>query len=123
MWPFKKSVKEPAETSAYFASEVPLVSYWSYFDSRDVAEQAAERLKAHSLSADVQASAGKANTWLLLAYMPLPESEDVVDTHSHIVKSVVASLGGEYDGWEAGPMPDEETQAKIQGWLAAGVGD
>ena len=121
-WPFKKKTPELAMQSKYFTSEVPLVSYWSYFDNVDAAEQAAERLRAQSLSADVQPSAGKDNSWLLLAYRPLPASDDMVELHSRIVKSVVGSLGGDYDGWEAGPMPDDETSHKIQGWLDSGVG-
>ena len=121
-WPFRKKTQEPIDRSAYFSSETPLVSYWSLFDDKDAAEQAAERLRGLELSADVEASAGKKGSWLLLTYMPLPDSEDVVERHSEVVKSVVGSLGGEYDGWEAGPLPDEDTLHRIQSWLKAGIG-
>ena len=121
-WPFKKKQEEPVNQSAYFRSETPLVSYWSFFDDQTIAEQAAERLRVGALSADVQPLADEEGKWLMLAYMALPESEDVVDENSEVVKAVVRALGGEYDGWEAGPLPDQETVEKIQNWLAAGVG-
>jgi len=121
-WPFKKKPPQPEEGSAYFASQTPLVSYWTLFSDEGAALEAAERLRAQELSADVQPAAGKKGSWLLLACMPLPETEDVVERYSQVVKSVIAPLGGEYDGWEAGPLPDEETVNQIQTWLKAGVG-
>ncbi|MPZ98507.1 MAG: hypothetical protein GEU80_04055 [Dehalococcoidia bacterium] len=119
-WPFKK--KQSRGRSAYFSSDVPLVGYWSYFGDRAVSEAAAERLRAQDLSADVEPSAGGRTQWRVLAYTALPPSEDDVERNSRVVKSVAASLGGEYDGWEAGPLSDDETADTVRGWLEKGIG-
>jgi hypothetical protein len=121
-WPFKKKSTPTEERSAYFSGQTPLVSYWNLFIEEHAAREAAEQLRAQSLLAGVQRSEGQKGSWLLLAYMPLPATEDIVEHYSRVVRDVVEPLGGEYDGWEAGPLPDEETVTRIQSWLEAGVG-
>jgi hypothetical protein len=120
-WSFKKARQREA-ASAYFTSETPLVSYWSYFEDDSVANAAAKRLHALDFSADVQPAAGRKHSWLVIAYRPLPATEDRVEHYSRIVMSVTASLGGQYDGWEAGPLRDEASAGVIKGWLRRGIG-
>jgi len=120
-WPFKKKAVTLPNQPAPDGDEAPMVSYWTYFDDRAAADGAAERLRAQELTAEARPSAA-GDQFLVLASIPLPPSEEEVERNSQVVKSVAASLGGQYDGWEAGPLPDDQTADRIRSWLEKGVG-
>ena len=122
-WLFKRK-KDPDELprSVYFGSKTPLLSYWLYFSERPAAEQAVDSARALDLSADLQKAAAGDKPWLVLAYRPVPDTPDTVEVESAAVKAIAASLGGEYDGWEAGPLPDPALAERLQSWLGSGIG-
>jgi hypothetical protein len=121
-WPFSKKDSNAPPRSAYFGSSTPLLSYWIYFKERPVAEQAVVRLQALDLTADLQKAASGKKPWLVLAYRPVPDGPESVERESAGVKAVAAALAGEYDGWEAGPLLDEQMADRIQSWFNQGIG-
>jgi AcrR family transcriptional regulator len=122
-WPFRRKQSKAQHKSAYFSSEEPQLSYWLYFKDQSVAEAAVERLRDLELTADADLSAHDRKTWLVLAHRPIPESPDEAALSTRAVRALAASLGGEFDGWEAGPVQDEALQERLQAWQRDGVFD
>lgn len=125
-WPFKRKSDSPLASSpiapAPTDDEEPMVSFWTYFDEQDAAEHAAERLRAQNLAVEARPTSDGRSRWLVLAFAPLTDSEEDVERNCRIVKSVAGSLQGTYDGWEAGPIPDDATERMVTDWLKRGVG-
>jgi hypothetical protein len=121
-WPFSRKKKSSPHPSSYFASTEPQLSYWLYFKAESDARAAADRLRGLDLEAEAGTSASDPNEWLVIANCAIPEDSDVASRITQSVRAVATSLGGDFDGWEAGPIAhDEGLQEKLKSWDQAGV--
>jgi hypothetical protein len=80
----------------------PRMTHYLYFDARATAEAAGEAARVRGYEIDVLKSADD-RQWLLLAVGVVAEDETVLDSRQYF-EGLAESLGGDYDGWEIGPI-------------------
>ena len=76
------------------------VNFYLYFPTREAAERAANSAQTPDLAAKVREGAdGK--SWLCRVSGQMVPSESAIRAASIRLQALAATLGGEYDGWEA----------------------
>ena len=76
------------------------VNFYLYFPTREAAERAADSARTPSFTAKVGEGAdGK--SWLCRVSGEMVPSESAIRAASTRLQALAATLGGEYDGWEA----------------------
>jgi hypothetical protein len=76
------------------------VNFYLYFPTRAAAEQAAVSAGTSELVATVQPAA-TGDTWLCFVTGTIAPTESNIRSATTRLSALAASLGGEYDGWEA----------------------
>lgn len=76
------------------------VRFYLYFRTREVAERAANSAQTPDLTANVDEGADR-KSWLCLVSGRMVPSESAIRAASTRLQALAATLGGEYDGWEA----------------------
>jgi hypothetical protein len=76
------------------------VNYYLYFPTREAADRAAEASRSSVFASEVRRG-GDGTNWLCLATANMVPSDSAIRAASERFQGVAASLGGEYDGWEA----------------------
>ena len=74
--------------------------HYLYFPTESAVEQAAARVRALGLVGKVEPSATGSN-WCLRANHDLVVNPDSITAERPALEEICASLGGDYDGWEA----------------------
>jgi len=78
--------------------------HYLYFRNHEDAILAGQRLQEEGFTTEVSRAAGD-GSWLLLASHTALVNATTVPLLRHRLTGIAASLGGEYDGWEASPDP------------------
>ena len=76
------------------------VLHYLYFPSRKAANKAAVKLCNQGFKTEERLGADGIN-WLVLARHDIVPSDEAIATTRETMEQLAASLGGEYDGWEA----------------------
>lgn len=79
------------------------VSFWLYFPSEDLAQQAARRAESAGLKPKVSPSLKDSRDcqWLCLLYCAHVPDEGLLDGISQFCVELTSQFSGKYDGWEA----------------------
>ncbi len=87
------------------------MSFWLYFPSEELAQQAAHRAEASGLMPEVlpPLKDSSYSEWLCLLYCPHVPDESMLDGISRFCTKLASYFNGEFDGWEA-KMALEEGQ-------------
>lgn len=84
------------------------VSFWLYFPSEVLAQQAAQRAERAGLRPEVSAPLkGGSPKWLCLLYCPHVPDEAILDGISQFCSQLASTFHGDFDGWEASLELDE----------------
>jgi len=100
-------------------TEPARLRHYLYFPDRRQAEEVASRLEADGYNVEVDRAA-LGDSWLVLAKSDVPEAEPELDRQRAAFGAVAEESGGEYDGWEVGPLDpkrDGTLQGKVSVWL------
>lgn len=90
-----------AELAAVSDANAPhLVLHYIYLPSSEAAAEVAVELRSRGFDTEERLGADGVN-WLVLARHVAVPSEDFMVATRQSMESLVAALGGEYDGWEA----------------------
>lgn len=79
------------------------MSFWLYFPSEELAQQAAHRAEAAGLKPEVSPPLKdlRNSQWLCLLYCPHVPDEGLIDSISKFCTDLASEFKGKYDGWEA----------------------
>ena len=79
------------------------VSFWLYFPSEDLAQQAAQRAESTGLKPEVSPPLNDSSDpkWLCLLYCPHVPDESLLDGISQFCTDLASEFNGNFDGWEA----------------------
>ncbi|MBI2441309.1 MAG: ribonuclease E inhibitor RraB [Lentisphaerae bacterium] len=80
-----------------------VVSFWLYFLSEDLAQQAARRAESAGLKSEVSPPLKDSpdSKWLCLLYCPHVPDESLLDGISGFCAKLASEFNGEFDGWES----------------------
>jgi len=74
------------------------VEFFIYFPNKDIAEQAAKRVRAQGFEAQVQ-KAASGESWLCFATKTMVPDPSALQDIRRDFEKLADSLNGEYDGW------------------------
>ena len=80
------------------------ILHYFYAPSSAAAAQVAEALDRRGFRTQTRLGADGVN-WLVLARHEVIPTEDRLATTRHLMETLIAKVGGEYDGWEAEMRP------------------
>ena len=84
------------------------VSFWLYFPSESLAQQAAQQAKQAGLKPEVSPPLKDgSDKWLCLLYCPHVPDEAILDGISQFCTQLASTFHGDFDGWEASLELDE----------------
>jgi hypothetical protein len=80
------------------------VTFWLYFPTRKLAEQAGQRAEEAGLKPEISPPLKDVSDpkWLCLLYCPHIPDESILDGISDFCEELAADFDGKFDGWEAG---------------------
>jgi hypothetical protein len=94
-----------AELVAVSDGDVPhTILHYVYLPGREAAASVAGELRHHGFRTEEQLSTDGVN-WLVLARQEVAPSEAIMAATRRMMETLVAEVGGEYDGWEAEVRP------------------
>ena len=76
------------------------IDHYLYFPKEDAARSAANVLRGEGYRVDVRVGADEVNWLALASHSIVPTPQTIAETTARMEK-LAASLGGEYDGWQA----------------------
>ena len=92
------------------------VSFWLYFPSENLSQQAGARAEIAGLKPKISPPLKDSHDslWLCLLYCPHVLDESILDGISRFCTDLASEFNGVYDGWEASlELGDEEKQIVI----------
>jgi rhodanese-related sulfurtransferase len=95
----RATIQQLAKAGANLDKPTDVVNYL-YLPTEQRALQAAAELRQAGYSVDVRPAA-TGSTWLALARIDLPPSDQNIREVRQRFEALAQQLGGEYDGWEA----------------------
>lgn len=79
--------------------------HYLYFQSEQGANVAAERLRAHGLTANAQPAASGDEPWVVIANHDYVVNAESIRAIRRVAEDAARAGGGDYDGWEAAAVP------------------
>jgi regulator of ribonuclease activity B len=98
---FASRLIKQLEDSGFDFGAVSTIGFFLYFEHEVSANSAAEQLKASGYDVSVRSTA-EGNRWLCLAEKNMPTA--LAGKCRSVMEKVARRFGGQYDGWEAGPL-------------------
>lgn len=98
----------------------PRLRHYLYFPESGKAHEIGARLQSEGFEVEVSHSAYGDN-WLVLALSEMPDAEEEMLRQRKALTAIAEDAGGEYDGWEVGPLeenPDGAVRGRVGVWLA-----
>lgn len=79
--------------------------HYLYFQSEEGANVAADKLRAHGLTANAKPAAAGNDPWAVIANHDYVVNADSIRDIRRVVEEAARAGGGDYDGWEAAAVP------------------